>query len=154
MSQGPDAPLPDDATPRPVSPDPAHSEPVPGTARRAVFGRQHDRIFDRLSALDPDLAGYIRDFAYDTVYERPSLDLKTRELLACTLLLSLGSPDELKTHLRGAMRAGASEQELRETLLFAAPFVGFPRVVAAFSQLSDLLGRPSGGEQENAPPPG
>ncbi|GGJ74977.1 carboxymuconolactone decarboxylase family protein [Deinococcus aquiradiocola] len=108
-------------------------------AREAIFGAQHDRIFDRLTGLDPDLATYIRDFAYDTVYERPGLDLKTKELLACTLLLSLGSPDELRTHLRGAMRAGATEQEVRETLLFAAPFVGFPRVVAAFAQLRALL---------------
>lgn len=121
-------------------------------ARRTIFGQQHDRIFERLSALDPDLAVYIRDFAYDTVYERPGLDLKTRELLACTLLLSLGSPDELRTHLRGAMRAGASEQEVRETLLFAAPFVGFPRVVAAFSQLKALLDGQARRAQESAPP--
>ena len=122
------------------------------TMRQAVFGSQHDRIFERLTALDPDLAGYIRDFAYDTVYERPGLDLKTKELLACTLLLSLGSPDELRTHLRGALRAGASEQELRETLLFAAPFLGFPRVVAAFVQLRSLLERRDA--KESAPQEG
>lgn len=121
------------------------------SAREAIFGQQHDRIFERLAALDPDLAVYIRDFAYDTVYERGGLDLKTKELLACTLLLGLGSPGELKTHLRGAMRAGASEAEVRETLLFAAPFVGFPRVVAAFEQLRSLLG--SAPATESAPPP-
>jgi len=121
------------------------------SARTTIFGHQHDRIFDRLAALDPDLAVYIRDFAYDTVYERGGLDLKTKELLACTLLLGLGSPDELKTHLRGAMLAGASEAEVRETLLFAVPFVGFPRVVAAFVQLRNLLDRQ--GTAENAPPP-
>lgn len=81
---------------------------------------------------------YIRDFAYDTVYQRPGLDLKTKELLACALLTSLGSPDELKTHLRGALRAGASEQEVREAMLFCIPYLGFPRVVAAFAQLSEL----------------
>lgn len=121
------------------------------SARTTIFGHQHDRIFDRLAALDPDLAVYIRDFAYDTVYERGGLDLKTKELLACTPLLGLGSPDELKTHLRGAMLAGASEAEVRETLLFAVPFVGFPRVVAAFVQLRNLLDRQ--GTAENAPPP-
>ena len=120
------------------------------SARKTIFGQQHDRIFERLAALDPDLAVYIRDFAYDAVYERAGLDLKTKELLACTLLLGLGSPDELKTHLRGAMLAGASEAELRETLLFAVPFVGFPRVVAAFGQLRRLLGRTSAAE--SAPP--
>ncbi|ANE44927.1 4-carboxymuconolactone decarboxylase [Deinococcus puniceus] len=110
-----------------------------GRARATIFGEQEGRILDRLAALDPDLMAYIRDFAYDTVYERPGLDLKTRELLACTLLVGLGSPPELRTHLRGALRAGATETELRETLLMCVPYLGFPRVVAAFEQLRLLL---------------
>ncbi|TDE87516.1 carboxymuconolactone decarboxylase family protein [Deinococcus sp. S9] len=114
-------------------------EPAAPSARAQIFGAQEQRILDRLAALDPDLMGYVRDFAYDTVYERPGLDLKTKELLACALLVSLGSPDELRTHLRGALRAGASEQEVREALLLCVPYLGFPRVVAAFTQLQALL---------------
>ena len=112
---------------------------TPPTARETIFGTQEERILARLAALDPDLMGYIRDFAYDTVYERPGLDLKTKELLACTLLVALGSPPELKTHLRGAMQAGATEQEVREALLLCIPYLGFPRTVAAFEQLRGLL---------------
>jgi len=119
----------------------------PLLARHLIFGEQHDRIQARLEKLDPDLARYIREFAYDTVYQRPGLDLKTKELLACALLTSLGAESELKTHLRGALRAGASEQEVREALLFMVPYLGFPRVVAAFGQLQSLLAR-----QESAAP--
>jgi len=124
-----------------------------GRARAQIFGTQEDRILARLAALDPDLMAYVRDFAYDTVYERPGLDLKTRELVACALLTSLGSPDELRTHLRGALRAGATEQEVRETLLLCIPYLGFPRVVAAFAQLQALLAVREGGEEakEKAP---
>lgn len=114
------------------------SEDPSPTARQAIFGSQEERILERLSALDPDLMAYVRDFAYDTVYERPGLDLRTKELLACVLLVSLGSPDELKTHLRGALRAGATEQEVREALLLCIPYLGFPRTVAAFAQLQAL----------------
>lgn len=108
-------------------------------AREVIFGAQEKRILSRLAALDPDLMTYIRDFAYDTVYDRPGLDLKTKELIACTLLTSLGSPPELRTHLRGAMQAGATEQEVREALLLCVPYLGFPRTVAAFEQLRALL---------------
>lgn len=111
------------------------------SARAQIFGTQEERILARLARLDPSLMAYIRDFAYDTVYERPGLDLKTRELIACALLASLGSPPELKTHLRGALRAGATETEVREALLFCVPYLGFPRVVAAFTQLEALLER-------------
>ncbi|KEF34385.1 4-carboxymuconolactone decarboxylase [Deinococcus sp. RL] len=122
-------------------------------ARTQIFGAQEERILTRLSRLDPDLMAYIRDFAYDTVYERPGLDLKTKELLACALLTALGSPPELRTHLRGALRAGATEAEVREALLFCVPYLGFPRVVAAFGQLEVLLNSaakssPSTGDEE------
>ncbi|WP_019010129.1 carboxymuconolactone decarboxylase family protein [Deinococcus aquatilis] len=129
------------------------SEQATGWARATIFGEQEGRILDRLAALDPDLMAYIRDFAYDTVYQRPGLDLKTRELLACTLLVSLGSPPELRTHLRGALRAGATETEVRETLLMCIPYLGFPRVVAAFEQLRLLLdaGQNRAGQQKVPP---
>lgn len=129
------------------------SDDTPTTARQAIFGAQEGRILERLSNLDPDLMAYIRDFAYDTVYERPGLDLKTKELLACVLLVSLGSPGELQTHLRGAMRAGATEQEVREALLLCIPYLGFPRTVAAFGQLQELTKKktpqPEGGRSSD-----
>lgn len=108
-------------------------------AREVIFGSQEKRILSRLAALDPDLMTFIRDFAYDTVYDRPGLELKTKELIACALLTSLGSPPELRTHLRGAMHAGATEQEVREALLLCVPYLGFPRALAAFEHLRALL---------------
>nr|WP_245557575.1 carboxymuconolactone decarboxylase family protein [Deinococcus peraridilitoris] len=110
-------------------------------AKTRIWGDQAERIERRLQDLDPDLARYVTSFAYGDIYERPGLDLKIRELLACVMLISLGNPDELKTHLRGALRAGATEQEVREALLFAIPYLGFPRVVGAFGLLRELLGK-------------
>lgn len=104
-----------------------------------LWGEQEGRIRARLEALDPDLAKYVLGFAYGEVYARGGLDLKTKELLACALLMAQGNPAELTTHLRGALRAGATEQELREALLFAVPYLGFPRVIGAFEQLARLL---------------
>lgn len=121
--------------------DPASAptpEPAP-RARETIFGQQHDRIFARLDALDPTLAELTRDFAYDTVYDLPGLELKTKELIACALLVSLGSPPELRTHLRGALNAGASEGEVRTALLLCVPYLGFPRVVGAFEVLRQHL---------------
>ena len=108
-------------------------------ARRVVFGSQHDRILARLRGLDPALAAHIQDFAYDTVYDSSALDLKTQELIACALLVSLGSPPELRTHLRGALNAGATEAEVRGALMLCAPYLGFPRTVAGFEVLKTSL---------------
>ncbi|PTA69174.1 carboxymuconolactone decarboxylase family protein [Deinococcus arcticus] len=108
-------------------------------ARDIIFGSQQARILARLHELDPDLAHDIQTYAYDTVYDRPGLDLKTRELIACALLVSLGSPPELRTHLRGALNAGATEAEVRGALMTCVPYLGFPRAVAGFEVLRQHL---------------
>ncbi|GHG16097.1 4-carboxymuconolactone decarboxylase [Deinococcus indicus] len=115
------------------------TDPDSPRARDVIFGTQQPRIQQRLDRLDPDLGAYIRDFAYDTVYDRPGLDLKSKELIACALLVSLGSPPELRTHIRGAMNAGATEDEVRGALMMCVPYLGFPRTVAAFEVLRQHL---------------
>ena len=107
--------------------------------RDTLWGDQKERIEARLEGLDPDLKTYILEFAYGEIYARGGLELKFKELLAVVMLMSLGASGELKTHLRGALRAGATELELRETLLFAIPYLGFPRVVEGFAVLKELL---------------
>ena len=114
--------------------------------RSKLWGHQRAAIEDSLEQLDPDLAKLVFEVAYDTVLARPNLDLKTRELLAVTALLSVGSENELKTHMRGAMNCGATFDELKESILQAAMFLGFPRALMGMRVLRGLQHR-----LENAP---
>jgi 4-carboxymuconolactone decarboxylase len=119
------------------------SEPKPDP--RDLIWRDAKRAIERrLTRLDPDLERYVREFAYGDIYARGVLEPKMQELLAVVMLIALGNPEELKTHLRGALNNGASETELREVLLFAIPYLGFPRVIGAFALLKSLLERPTG----------
>lgn len=107
--------------------------------RAAIWGAQSERIGAALAAADPDLAALIEGFVYTDMFSRPGLDLATRELLAVALLTSLGATEELTTHLRGALRTGATERQVREAILHAAVFVGFPRALAAMRVLGQYL---------------
>ncbi|MDZ7704497.1 MAG: carboxymuconolactone decarboxylase family protein [Trueperaceae bacterium] len=112
------------------------------TVRKQIWGDKAEAIERGLRRLDDDLADLVVDVAYDTVMARPGLDLKTRELLAITALLSVGSDSELKTHIYGALNCGATLGEIKETLLQAALFVGFPRAMAGMKvwrQVADRL---------------
>jgi 4-carboxymuconolactone decarboxylase len=120
------------------------------SVREAIWGDKRAAIEKSLEEVDPDLFRYIRDFAYEEVLARPGLDLKTRELLAITALIALGSPKELATHLEGALRVGATEGEVRETILQSALFLGFPRALAAMRLFHAVLkgrGAPHEGER-------
>ncbi len=116
---------------------------VPSDARAAIWGDQQQRIEAALAAADPDLAALVGSVAYDEVFTRLGLGLRNRELLAVALLTALGNVSELPTHLRGALRLGASERELREVLIHSAMFVGFPRALAAMRELERFLARRS-----------
>ena len=111
--------------------------------RDMIWGDAKRAIERRLTRLDPDLERYVREFAYGDIYARGVLEPKLQEYLAVVMLIALGNPEELKTHLRGALLNGASEAELREVLLFAIPYLGFPRVIGAFAMLKNLLERPT-----------
>lgn len=111
--------------------------------RDVIWGDAKRAIERRLTRLDPDLERYVREFAYGDIYARGVLEPKVQEFLAVAMLIALGNPEELKTHLRGALNSGATETELREVLLFALPYLGFPRVIGAFALLKDLLEHPS-----------
>lgn len=106
--------------------------------RTQLWGDQREAIERGLERLDPDLAGLIFSVAYDTVLARPGLDLRTRELLAVTALLSVGSENELKTHMRGALNCGATVGELKETVLQAAMFLGFPKALMGMRVLQSV----------------
>lgn len=115
--------------------------PLATDPKEAIWGSQRDRIERGLAATDPDLADLIGRVAYEEVFARPDLDLRTRELLSVAMLTAMGSDRELPTHVRGALLVGASERELRETVLHAAMFAGFPRALAAMRVIERMLRR-------------
>lgn len=115
------------------------------SVRKAIWGDNFEAIEASLSEVDADLYAYIRDFAYEEVLARPGLDLKTRELLAITSLIGLGGPRELATHFQGALRSGASEQEIRETIIQSALFVGFPNALGAMKMFQAMLRKNAAG---------
>lgn len=115
---------------------------------RDLWGEDADRIRQQLRELDPELAALIEEVAYERVFARPGLDLRTKELLAIAHLTSVGGEPELRTHVRAAVRVGATFEEVRETILHAAMFVGFPRAMAAMRAYAQERRRAEGDAAE------
>jgi alkylhydroperoxidase/carboxymuconolactone decarboxylase family protein YurZ len=75
------------------------------TAVRAMLARGH-----------PELEHWVLEHAYGRVLSRPGLSADRRELLAVAALAVLGQDRQLASHARGALRCGATREELGETL--------------------------------------
>jgi 4-carboxymuconolactone decarboxylase len=65
-----------------------------------------------LAEMDPEFCRLFEDFVYAGLYQREVLDQKTRELCAVAALTSLSRLQQLATHIRASLLAGASREEV------------------------------------------
>ncbi|WP_099975080.1 carboxymuconolactone decarboxylase family protein [Lactobacillus terrae] len=105
-----------------------------------VDGRAADSVMDSLDSIAPDIGKYIYEFAFGDIYNRPELDLKQREMITITSLLTQGDTNnQLKVHINGSLNVGLSEQEIIETFIQCLPYVGFPKVLNAINVAKEIF---------------
>ncbi len=86
-----------------------------------------------------DVGRSIIEFVYGDVYTRPGLSDRDREFGAVVALVALGRSSQLPQHLRAALKAGITPDELREVILQTATVAGFPVAMNAFSTLKSIV---------------
>ena len=65
-----------------------------------------------MARFHPDLARWILEDGYGKVLSRPILSLRERELIVVAVLAALDLPLQLESHVRGALRVGATKRQV------------------------------------------
>lgn len=87
-------------------------------------------LIESLKDIAPDLGRFVVEFPYGDIYERPGLDLKSREIATIAALTAIGdTKPELKDHIKGALNVGCQKQEIIEVIIQMAVYAGFPRAI-------------------------
>ena len=73
------------------------------------------------------------------VREAGPLDLKTGHLIQLAAAAAIRAEGAVHSHTRQALAAGATPEELRQSVLLLTSTIGFPTVVAALSWVEDEL---------------
>jgi alkylhydroperoxidase/carboxymuconolactone decarboxylase family protein YurZ len=81
--------------------------------------------------LDSDWADTWVKFTYQGMYSRWLVDDKTRLLCMVGDCVAVGEGTEGKSHMRGAMRSGASPREVMEVIIQSAANFGMPPMLHA-----------------------
>ena len=81
-----------------------------------VYGGASEKVADQLHRRHPDLKEWILGFAYGTVMGSGSLSSVELEILAVSSLLAQSRMTPFHSHLRGALRCGATRDDLTELL--------------------------------------
>ena len=95
--------------------------------RNASYGTEGVKYWEQLKEICPTHAHSIHEYVFGTIWDRPTLDIKTRHLMTIAIGVSLDATGEVMQHTRGALNNGATQDEVVETILHCAPYVGFPR---------------------------
>jgi 4-carboxymuconolactone decarboxylase len=98
------------------------------------------RLMNNLKDIAPDLGRFVIEFPYGEVYERPGLDLKSREIATIAALTALGdTKPELKDHINGALNVGCERQEIIEIIIQMAVYAGFPRAINGINTAKEVF---------------
>lgn len=109
--------------------------------RRAVLGPAHvNRSIQNSNAFTAPMQEMVTEWAWGHVWNRPGLDRKQRSLMNIGMLIALDRQPELAMHVRGAVRNGLSELEIREAVIHATVYCGAPAGMEAMRTVDGILG--------------
>ena len=105
-----------------------------------ILGGNSEAALEKLADIAPEIGEWIADFAYGDVVSRPQLDLKSRELATVAALTALGNAQpQLKAHIKGALNAGCTPQEILEVIMQMAVYAGFPASLNGISAAREVF---------------
>ena len=102
--------------------------------RKSVLGEDHvERAEANKTDFDADFQRFITETAWGSVWARPGLKIRTRQLLTIAMLAALGKHEELALHVRATRNTGVSRNEVKEVLMQVAVYAGVPAANSAFA---------------------
>jgi len=75
----------------------------------------------------------------DAVHKAGPLDEKTRSLIKLAISTGARLEGAVHSHVRKAIKAGATKEEMRQVALLALPTIGLPSMMAALSWIDDVI---------------
>jgi 4-carboxymuconolactone decarboxylase len=108
--------------------------------RREVMGDFFvDRALNNAGEFDMPLQEQVMEAAWGTTWTRDDLPRTTRSLVTIAMLAALKCPQELKGHVRGALRNGCTVEEIRAVLLHSMVYAGAPAAIDATRAAREVI---------------
>ncbi len=101
--------------------------------RREVLGEEYvNKSLSEATELTFPFQELVTEYCWGSVWTRPGLPRKIRSLINLSMLTALNRSEELKLHVRGALRNGCTKEEIVEVFLQTAIYCGVPAAVESF----------------------
>lgn len=104
-----------------------------------IFGEGVEEWRKKFREINPDAVEFLMKYCFGAYYCRPGVDLKIRELCTVSALAVLGRWPQLKSHIGGALRVGATKEEVSEILLQMQNYAGWPVTLTALEIANEVF---------------
>jgi 4-carboxymuconolactone decarboxylase len=108
--------------------------------RIEMFGR--DAVEKRMAAFGDfgkPLQHIINAYAYGDVWSRTALPPATKSLAMIAMMAAAGHANELRVHLKGALKNGVTAEQIQEILLLLTLYCGIPASNEAHRIATEVL---------------
>ncbi len=85
------------------------------------------------------MAEWSTEYCWGALWTRPGLDRRSRSIANLSMIAALNRPNELKLHVKAAVKNGLSRDEIKEVLLQVAVYAGVPAGIDSFRIARDAF---------------
>lgn len=108
--------------------------------RRAVLGDAHvDRATAAITPETADFQDFITRYAWGEVWARPQLTRPERSIATLASLVTGGHENELRMHVRAALRNGLTHAQIAEVIHHTALYAGLPAANGALAIMREIF---------------
>ena len=108
--------------------------------RIEMFGREAvEKRMTAFGEFGKPLQHIINAYAYGDVWQRAALEPSTKSLAMVAMMAAAGHANELRVHLKGALKNGATAEQIQEVLLLLTLYCGIPAANEAHRIATEVL---------------
>ena len=108
--------------------------------RTELFGREAvEKRMNAFGEFGKPLQHVINAYAYGDVWQRSALPLATKSLTMVAMMAAAGHANELRVHLKGAVKNGCTMEQIQEVLLLLALYCGIPAANDAHRLAAEII---------------
>ena len=108
--------------------------------QKSIFGDVIDKNYENSPKNQVHIQKFLSDNCFGDYYTRNGLDVKTRELITFSILISQGGCEpQVKGHIAGNVNVGNDKQILLNTVTALLPYIGYPRSLNAMACINQVI---------------
>jgi len=107
---------------------------------KEITGEVGEKFIQNLNEISPDFSRYLIEYPFGDIYNRPGLDVRTRELVTLSSLAAIGYAEpQIRAHIKVALNTGVTREEIIEVFIQTSVYAGFPAAINALLAAKDVF---------------